>query len=162
MTRQRGFTDEERGAWAPFAALLELLPHEIDAQLVRDEGITHFDYFAMAVLRRAPGHTMRASELASHTSATLPRMSHALKRLEARGFVERAPAADDARATQVTLTYEGRRKVIGSTPSHVENVRNLVLDALTEEQKGQLQEIVRAILPRVDPDARMAATRGEM
>ncbi|MGO1770965.1 MAG: MarR family winged helix-turn-helix transcriptional regulator [Microbacterium sp.] len=159
MTRRRSFTAEEQATWAPFAALMELLPRRIDSQLIRDDDLTHYDYFVMAVLMRAPEHTVRMSRLASSTNATLPRLSHVVSRLERRGLVRRAPAADDARATDVVLTHDGRRAVIAATPGHVENVREAVLDALTAEQRAQLREISYAILERLDPDGRMAVTR---
>jgi DNA-binding MarR family transcriptional regulator len=139
--------------------MLELMPRQLDAQLLADEGLTHFDYFALSVLALEPAHRMRMAELASHTNATLPRLSHVITRLEKRGYVRRERAADDARATDVVITAEGRRKVVGATPGHVENVRAMILDALTPEQRAQLREITAAVLARLDPEGRMAITR---
>ncbi len=155
MSRTRSFTDEERDAWAPLAALLELLPRRLDAQLQRDDDLTHFDYFTLSILALAPGHAVRMSALASMSHATLPRMSQAVTRLQGRGYVRRERAADDARATDVALTHTGRRAVIGATPGHVRNVRDNVLDALSAEQLAQLAEIAGAILARLDPDDRL-------
>lgn len=157
MTRPRSLTPEERATWVPVVAMLELLPKRLDAQLLRDEELTHFDYFALSVLALSPDHALRMSALASAVNATLPRLSHVVTRLEQRGFVRRQAAPDDARATDVVLTGDGRRKVIHATPGHVENVRRHVLDALTPEQSGQLREIARAILGRLDPEGRMTA-----
>lgn len=159
MGRGRSFTAEERDTWTPLAALLELMPRQLDAQLLRDEGITHFDYFTLSVLALDPAHRMRMSELASQTNATLPRLSHAVTRLEKRGLVRRVRATDDARATDVEITAEGRRTVIGATPGHVDTVRHMILDALTPEQRAQLRDITAAVLARLDPDGRMAITR---
>jgi DNA-binding MarR family transcriptional regulator len=158
MTRSRSFTDEERRTWVPVAALLELLPRRLDAQLLRDENLTHFDYFTLSMLAVSNGHTLRMSALAAMANATLPRLSHVVARLERRGYVERRPAPDDARATDVALTNDGRRKVIGATPAHVENVRHYVLDALSPEQFTQLQAIMQAILGRLDPRGQTMAT----
>ncbi|MTE24312.1 MULTISPECIES: MarR family winged helix-turn-helix transcriptional regulator [Microbacterium] len=159
MSRSRSFTDEEQATWAPLAAVMELLPARIDQQLARDDALTHFDYLVMAVLTRAPGHTVRMSELASATNATLPRLSHVVTRLEKRGYARRERAADDARAIDVVLTPDGRRKAISATPAHVENVRDAVLDALDADQRAQLREIAYAILDRLDPEGRFAVTR---
>ena len=46
--------------------------------------------------------------------------------------------------------------VVEAAPGHVENVRRHVIDALTPEQLGQLRAIGDALLPRLDPDGRMA------
>ena len=154
MTRSRSFTPEERAAWAPLGALLELLPRQLDAQLLRDDDLTHFDYFTLSMLALTPGRRLRMSALATMSHATLPRMSHAVTRLEKRGYVRRETAADDARATDVVLTFAGRRAVIRATPGHVSNVREHVLDALEPEQLDQLRDIAHAILTRLHPDQR--------
>ncbi len=160
MARPRSFTPDERRAWSPLAALLELLPRQLDAQLQRDDDLTHFDYFVLSVLSFAPGHLMRMSRLAAAASATLPRLSHAVTRLERRGLVRRVPAVDDARATDVALSAEGRRAVIRATPGHVDNVREHVLDALSPQQQAQLAQIAQAILERLDPEQRIPRVLG--
>ncbi|GAA5202098.1 MarR family winged helix-turn-helix transcriptional regulator [Microbacterium jejuense] len=155
MTRPRFYTPDERATWVPLAALLELLPRELDAQLLRDEDLTHFDYFALSMLVNADDHRLQLKELATMTNATLPRLSHVISRLESRGFVRRERNPADARATDAVITADGRRKVLAATPGHVQNVRHLVLDALTPEQTAQLQQITDAVLARVDPEGRM-------
>jgi DNA-binding MarR family transcriptional regulator len=140
------------------AAVLELLPAVLDAQLRRDAELTHFDYFALAMLSEAPRRTLRMTSLAAHTNATLPRLSHVIRRLGDRGLVERFPCPEDARATNVRLTPAGEDKVLGAAPGHVANVRQHVIDALTPGQVSQLTAIADAILGRLDPDGTMAVT----
>lgn len=159
MSTSRSFTDEERRTWAPLTAVLELLPGQIDAQLLRDENLTHFDYATLSMLALADGRRMRMTELATGVNATLSRLSHAISRLEKRGLVERTSTPGDARATTVLLTADGRRKVIRATPEHVHTVRSLVFDALDAEQRRQLHDITVALLTRLDPDQRMLASR---
>lgn len=159
MNRPRFYTGDEQDTWVPFAALLELLPRELDAQLLRDEDLTHFDYFALSMLSNADDHRLQMKGLASMTNATLPRLSHVISRLEARGLVRRERNASDARATDAVITADGRRKVLQATPGHVETVRSLLLDVITPEQAEQLREITAAVLARLDPDGRMAASR---
>ena len=149
---------EERAAWLRFAAVMELLPGSLDAQLRRDAGLSHFDYFVLAMLSEAPRRTLQMSALAAQTNSTSPRLSHVVKRLEDRGLVERLPCPDDARATNARLTAAGWRKVREAAPGHVANVRQIVIDALTPEQVHQLAAISEAILGRLDPDGTMSAT----
>ena len=145
--------DEEMAAWVRLAAVLELLPAVLDSQLRRDAELTHFDYYALAMLSEAPQRTLRMTSLAAQTNATLPRLSHVIRRLEDRGLVERFPCPQDARATNVRLTPAGWDKVLRTAPGHVANVRQHVIDALTPEQVRQLTGITDAILGRLDPDA---------
>jgi DNA-binding MarR family transcriptional regulator len=158
MTDTRWLSDAEQRDWVRFAAVLELLPAALDLQLTRDEHLTHFDYFTLAMLSEAPERTLRTSALAARTNATLPRLSRVLTRLEGEGFIARSPVLEDRRATNVTLTDAGWDKVVQAAPGHVGNVRSLVLDALSAEQVEQLGAISAALLTRLDPDGRMFAS----
>ena len=71
--------DEEMAAWVRLAAVLELLPGVLDSQLRRDAGLTHFEYYALAMLSEAPQRTLRMTALAAQTNATLPRLSHVIQ-----------------------------------------------------------------------------------
>lgn len=154
-------SDDERGAWVRLAAVLELLPGVLDTQLRRDADLTHFEYFLLAMLSEAPDRTLRMTSLAQRTNATLPRLSHVVRRLEERGLVRRVPCPEDGRATNAQLTPAGWAKVVDTAPGHVANVRTHVIDALSPEQVGQLAEIAEAILARIDPaGVVMAAQRG--
>ncbi len=158
MVSRRTFTADERRTWVPFAALLELLPRQLDAQLLRDADLTHFDYFTLSILSASEHHTLRMSELASLTNATLPRLSRVVTKLEERGLVRREPCPHDRRATNAVITQDGRRTVLAATPGHVTNVREHVLDALDADQHAQLRAITAAVLARLDPAGTMMAT----
>nr|WP_241258981.1 MarR family transcriptional regulator [Rhodococcus aetherivorans] len=150
-------TRDELAAWVRVVAVLELLPGVLDAQLRRDAELTNFDYYVLAMLSEAPEQTLRMTALAAQTHATLPRLSHVVRRLEQRGLVERFPCPQDGRATNARLTSAGRRKVEQTAPGHVATVRRHVLDALTPEQVGQLTAITDAVLRRLDPTGTMTA-----
>ena len=158
MTETRWLNDQESTAWLRTAAVLELLPGALDAQLIRDEDLTHFEYFALASLSEAPARTLRITALASMTNATLPRLSRVLTALEKAQLVERTPCPEDRRAKNVVLTEAGWAKVVHAAPGHVENVRRLVLDRLSPEQVGQLSSICEAMLGVLDPEGRMFAS----
>lgn len=148
--------DAERAAWVRLAAVLELLPGQLDSQLRRDAGVTHFEYYVLAMLSESDGQTLRMTSLAAQTNSTLPRLSHVVRRLEERGLVARFPCPEDARATNARLTEGGWDAIRAAAPGHVANVRDLVIDALDAEQVAQLGAIGDAILARLDPDRSMA------
>jgi len=151
----RWLDDDERAAWLRLVAVAELLPAALDAQLRRDSGLTHFEYFVLAMLSEAPARTLRMTDLAQRTNATLPRLSHVVRRLEDRGLVERFPCPEDGRATNARLTASGWDAIVGAAPGHVEAVRRLVLDPLSRRQVAQLRSIGDAMLSVLDPDGHM-------
>src|SRR6478735_8368256 len=154
--------DEQQAAWVRLIAMVELLPGVLDTQLRRDADLTHFEYFLLAMLSEAPGRTLRMTSLAQRTNATLPRLSHVVRRLEERGLVRRMPCPEDGRATNAQLTAAGWTKVVETAPGHVANVRRHVVDALSAEQVAQLADIADAILERIDPaGVVMSAQRGD-
>ncbi|WP_432875933.1 MarR family winged helix-turn-helix transcriptional regulator [Kribbella sp. CA-245084] len=152
----RWLDDAEMTAWVRLAAVLELLPGVLDSQLRRDAELTHYEYYVMAMLSEAPKRTLRMTALAQRTNATLPRLSHVVKRLEDRGIVERFPCPEDARATNARLTADGWKKIRATAPGHVATVRRHVIDVLTPEQISQLADITGAILESVDPEGNLS------
>ncbi len=152
----RWLDPDERAAWLRLVAVVELLPGVLDAQLRRASQLTHFEYLVLAMLAEAPDRVVRMSALAQRTNATLPRLSHVVRRLEERGLVERHPSPDDGRATDAHLTASGWDTVVAAAPGHVDTVRRRVLDPLTPTQVQQLHEIGDALLRGLDPEGRLA------
>jgi DNA-binding MarR family transcriptional regulator len=154
-TRAQWLDDQQLSAWVRLAAVLELLPGVLDSQLRRDAALTHFEYLVLAMLSEAPDQTLRMTALADRTNATLPRLSHVVRRLEDDDLVERCPCPEDRRATNARLTEDGWQKVVASAPGHVAKVRHHVIDALTPDQLTQLSVISDALLARLDPRGAM-------
>ncbi len=161
MTEARWLTKSELKTWLKLEAMAELLPGALDSPLQRTQDLTHFDYIVLAQLSEADGRSLRMSALADRTNATLPRLSHVVKRLECRGYVKRIPDPCDGRATQAVLTEDGWQKVLVAAPVHVGSVRDLVIDRLTAEQLAQLDAIASAILAGLDPTNRLRAQDSE-
>ena len=146
--------DTQRLAWVRFAAVLELLPRALDAQLERDEHLTHYDYYCLAMLSEAPDRTLRMTVLASMTNATLPRLSRVMNRLEDAGYVRREQCPGDRRATNLVLTDDGWNKVVrsrtGSRPNRPQSSHRL-----------PQRPTSRATVDHQRPDARRARSRPE-
>jgi DNA-binding MarR family transcriptional regulator len=152
----RWLDDNERAAWLRLVTVVELLPGALDTQLRRDSNLTHFDYFVLAMLSGATKRTLRMTALAQRTNATLPRLSHVVRRLEQRGLVERFPCPEDGRATNAHLTRAGWREVVQAAPGHLTAVRQHVFDALEPAQVEQLRLICDALITTLDPDGQMS------
>jgi len=154
-TTPRWLDADELAAWKRLVAVVELVPASLDTQLRRDSGLTHFEYFVLAMLSEAQDRTLRMTSLAQRTNATLTRLSHVVRRLEERGLVERFACPEDGRATNARLSEAGHAALVAAAPGHVATVRATVIDALTPEQVDQLSDIAAAILQRLDPDGRL-------
>ena len=137
--------------------MVELLPGVLDAQLRRDAGLTHFEYFVLAMLSEAPDRTLRMTALAQRTNATLPRLSHVVRRLEDRGLVERLPVPEDGRATNARLTAPAGTRSWPPPPGTSPPCGATSSTPSRREQVEQLGEIGDALLRRLDPDGRMTA-----
>ncbi len=142
---------DERATWLTLSRMIVKLPSALDAQLERDADLNYFEYLVMAMLSEQETRTLRMSQLAALTNASLSRLSHVAKRLEARGFLRREPDPDDGRYTRAVLSDAGFDKVVRSARGHVTAVRELVFDALTPLEQRRLRESIDAILTRVDP-----------
>ncbi|QIK83045.1 MarR family winged helix-turn-helix transcriptional regulator [Sanguibacter sp. HDW7] len=146
--------DDELRAWVRFIGVVELLPGILDSQLQRDSGLSHFEYYTLAILSEAPGRTLRMTGLAARTNSTLPRLSHVVTRLEKRGLVARAECPEDRRAMNATLTDDGWQTVVAAAPGHAAQVRDSVFAALTPQDVADLHRLSDTILERIDPEGR--------
>jgi DNA-binding MarR family transcriptional regulator len=151
----RWLDESERSTWLRLVAVLELLPGVLDTQLRRDADLTHFEYFVMAMLSEAPKRTLQMAKLAMLTNATLPRLSHVVRRMEQRELVRRLPSPEDGRVTNAQLTMKGWHEIVVAAPGHVETVRALIFDGLSKSQVTQLGQIMTAVLARLDPERRL-------
>lgn len=147
----RWLNADERAAWMSLSGLVMKIPFALDAQLQRDADLSFFEYMILAALSEQPDHSMQMSDIARHASVSLSRLSHAAKRLESKGFLERARIDGPGRRTKAMLTQVGYAKVVESAPGHVAAAREIVIDALTSQQLATLRDIGVSVLGRIDP-----------
>ena len=144
-------TADEQRAWLAWLGASELLMASLDAQLQRDAGFPHAYYAILAQLSAAPDRTLRMSDLAFVVNSSASRLSHAVGKLEDRGWVTRRQAPNDKRSTLCTLTDDGFEVLKEQAPGHVAAVRKGLFDPLTKEQVAQLEQICTAVLDGLDP-----------
>jgi DNA-binding MarR family transcriptional regulator len=130
----RWLDDDQRRAWVNLAKVLLTLPGALESQLLRDADLTLLGYMILARLSVVPEETLRMSEIAEMANGSLPRISHAVARLENRGWVTRTVRTGQGRRfTVATMTDAGRAHLAASAPAHVETVRRLVVEPLGED-----------------------------
>jgi DNA-binding MarR family transcriptional regulator len=142
----RWLTAEEQHAWRIFLTATQTLFSAVEAQLQRDSAIPHGYYEILVRLSEAPGRALRMSQLAEASTSSKSRLSHAVARLEERGWVERLDCPTDRRGQVAQLTQTGFAILEAAAPGHVEHVRRALFDQLSAEQVAQLTAISEAIV----------------
>jgi DNA-binding MarR family transcriptional regulator len=138
-------TREQQRAWRAYIEAIRLLQDSLDAQLQAEAGIPHGYYEILVRLSEAPGRRLRMAELASGTQSSRSRVSHAVARLEERGWLRREACASDRRGQLAVLTEEGYDALAAAAPGHVARVRAAVIDPLSREQLRALADASAAI-----------------
>jgi DNA-binding MarR family transcriptional regulator len=146
MSEPRWLDDDEQRTWRAFIAGFRTLFDQLDRELQRDAGIPHAYYEILVRLSETPGRSLRMSELAERTDSSRSRLTHAVDRLEERGWVRREDCPSDRRGQLAVLTDEGMQTLRAAAPIHVEGVRTHLFDQLSPEQVRQLRTISEAIL----------------
>ncbi len=151
LAQSRWLSEQEMAAWLPLVRLLTLLPNALDTQLRDEAGISHVYYQVLAILSAAPEGSVRMSELARATGMSVSRLSHAVARLEDRGWVQRRQSTADRRGQVAVLTDEGAAALAAAAPGHVAEVRKRVFDHLSPEQVRELSTIAARLLAATGP-----------
>jgi DNA-binding MarR family transcriptional regulator len=145
-------SDEEQRVWQSYLHGSLLLEDHLDRQLQRDAGMPHIYYALLVQLSHAPGMSLRMTELAKGVKITRSRLSHAVARLEAQGWVRREDCPSDKRGQVACLTESGQAKLHESAPGHVAAVRQVIFDRLSPEQVKQLGEIMHVMAAGLEPE----------
>jgi DNA-binding MarR family transcriptional regulator len=149
MTEPRWFDEREARVWQTYRDLHRQLRNALDRQLVRDAGLSGAEYSLLVPLSEAPGGLIRARDLGRLVGWDRTRVSHQLSRMEQRGFVTREPCPDDARGSMVRLTSAGRSAIEAAAPEHVNTVRRLFLDPLSDDELDTLATLLDRLLAGV-------------
>ena len=131
--------------------------HQISAAVFEDEcrelALTPAQFGVLTVLRSHPG--LGQSSLARALGFDKVTVLRVLRGLETRGFVARAPAADNKRNVSVALTAEGMA-VLAQAQKPAEKAYKRLLAPLDKAQQAQLLELLQLLTGELEDDARAA------
>jgi DNA-binding MarR family transcriptional regulator len=150
---------DEQKAWRAWLFSQMLLLERLDRDLTRETGISHAYYEILVALSEAPCRMMRMSELADRCRSSRSRLSHAVARLEERGWVRRQVYENDGRGQLAVLTDEGFEALEAAAPVHVESVRVHLFDQLSAEQIQAMRGIGEALLQHLDCNATQSSVQ---
>ena len=149
----RWLDEREQRVWRAFLDASRVLFDALDRQLQADAGMPHAYYEVLVRLSEAGDRTMRMSELADSLASSRSRLSHAVARLEERGWVRRQADPADRRGQWAALTDEGFTALATAAPGHVDAVRRQLFDAIGAADVAALGRISAAIRSAADPCA---------
>ena len=144
--------DEQR-AWRAWLYSTLLLQDRLDRELTHETGISHAYYEILVQLSEAEGRMLRMSQLADRCLSSRSRLSHAVSRLEERGWVRRQVCPEDGRGQLAVLTDDGFAALEAAAPVHVESVRTHLFDQLTPQQVENMRDLGETLLRHLDAQA---------
>lgn len=154
MSEARWLRGVEHDAWRGWVEVGSRLEERLNRQLQHDSGLSSADYEVLVNLSEAEEGRLRSFQLGALIRWEKSRLSHHLTRMEKRGLIAREECPTDGRGAYVVLTPAGRSAIEAAAPLHVEEVRRLFVDLLTQEQLAQLVDITGTVLEvlRAQPD----------
>jgi DNA-binding MarR family transcriptional regulator len=144
---------DEQKAWRAWLYSAQLLMDRLDRELTHETGISHAYYEILVALSESEGQMLRMSELADRCLSSRSRLSHAVSRLEERGWVRRQVCAEDGRGQLAVLTDEGFAALEAAAPVHVASVRAHLFDQLSAEQVAHMRSMGETLLRHLDPSS---------
>lgn len=112
-----------------------------------NDGVTLRQTVLMAAIGESEGASQ--SDLVRTTGVDRSTLAEMMARMEKRGLIARAAAADDGRAKSVRLTGEGRRRLAAALPA-IRAVDRALLAALPAGQRGAFQAILSGLAESAD------------
>lgn len=141
-------SDEEQWVWRTFLAVHRRLMESLERQLQRDAAMSLQDYVILSMLSEAPDRRLRMTDLAFISHSSPSRTSHAVDRLETRGWVRRERSDEDGRGSLAVLTDVGLGQVERSAPGHSDAVRTHLFDLMSADELAVFGRVLFAVLDK--------------
>jgi DNA-binding MarR family transcriptional regulator len=146
-------TDEQQRVWRLFLRMNSELNERIERDLQATAGMPHAYFVILVRLSEAPDRSLRMNQLAVQADASQSRLSHAVARLEERGWVVRTRSSSDRRGQVATLTDDGLQALRHTAPQHATTVRSLMFDPLDDRDLHEWGRLLQTILDRMEQSA---------
>jgi len=121
----------------------------LNRQLARDSNLSNADYAVLVQLSESAEQKLRARDMVQAIGWEKSRLSHHIRRMEARNLVSREECPTDGRGAFIKLTPTGRAAIEQAAPGHVAAVRSYFIDLMTPEQLAVFAEIAEAVGERL-------------
>ncbi|NLJ53505.1 MAG: winged helix-turn-helix transcriptional regulator [Intrasporangiaceae bacterium] len=142
-------TPEQQRAWRGLVFMNTQLHAHLARALQAESDLSYADYQVLVVLTDQEGDRARISELADLLQWERSRLSHHIKRMEARALLERASCPEDGRGQYIAVTPIGRASIERAAPGHAALVRDLIFADISNEELSTLIEVTERIRERL-------------
>ena len=146
----RWLSAQEERVWRRWLTLNARLSATLHKELQDDAGLSMPDFEVLVHLTDSPQGRIRVTDLAKALQWERSRVSHHVTRMERRRLVQRVECAEDGRGAFIVITPQGRAAIEQAAPGHVNAVRRLVFDALSDEEVNAFATIIEKALTQLD------------
>jgi DNA-binding MarR family transcriptional regulator len=144
-------SDTELRAWQGLLHAHHDVTERLDADLREEHGLSFGAYDVLLRLARAPGRSLRMSELAERVWLSPSGLTRKIDRLERRGLVKRDRFEGDARVMLARLTNRGREVLRGAARTHLRGIREHFTGRLSETQLRNVASALEAVVGAHEP-----------
>ncbi|OBJ66771.1 MarR family winged helix-turn-helix transcriptional regulator [Mycobacterium asiaticum] len=123
---------------------VSLLQYAVNQQLQADGGLSYVQFEILAQLDDADGQ-LTMTDLADKVVYSRSGLTHQAGLLEKAGLITRNASPHDRRATTVDITEAGRARLGRVMPGHIEVVRELLFDSLSDQDVRLLGETMSRV-----------------
>ena len=142
--KAKWLTPAEESAWRKYIVASRRLLEALDDDLSAN-GLSHSDYEILVHLSDAEDRKLRMADLADKTILSRSRLSHRIKYMEGKGWVERQKCASDRRGNWAVMTTKGWNAIVKAAPDHVESVRKRFIDKISKADQANIANIFEKI-----------------
>lgn len=139
-------SSEEWRIWQLFLRGSALIQEQVNQDAVRDAGLSVNEFEVLAAVSAATDHKVRMSHLAQDLVHSRSRLTHAVRRLEEKGYVARLKCSDDGRGIFCALTDSGKRKFAQAQPVLAGAVQRRFIERFSEAEYAQLGVLLDRLL----------------
>jgi len=129
-----------------------MLLDRLDRELREAHGLALSEYEILVRLSECPKRTMRMAALADSMSYSRSRITHTVSRLEKAGLIERTASSDDGRGVVAVMTDAGYAKLVEAAPTHVEGVREHLVDLASATDFEAVGRVFNAVTDHLAPE----------
>jgi DNA-binding MarR family transcriptional regulator len=144
-------SDTELRAWQALLHAHHDLTRTLDAELRTEHGISFGDYDVLLRLARAPGHSLRMTDLADRVMLSPSGLTRLVDQLERDGLVKRRRSDEDARVVFAHLTEDGRAVIRQASKTHLRGIRQHFTGLLSQTQLRNLASALEIVTGPHEP-----------